>query len=203
MGRWCLARELPDIVIADASVMINLNATGCVARILDAVPFGVVVTDVVAAELRTDQRTGRDDAALLATLISAQLVRVVALEEEAEALFAELVIGPAVDTLDDGEASTIAYAAEHGMRPVIDERKARRICAERFPQLRPLSTVDLLMDQSVVTALGRAFLSDAIVRALQTARMRVLPEQVPQVIRLIGADRAARCPSLPASARRK
>jgi hypothetical protein len=120
-----------------------------------------------------------------------------------ERTFVDLVVGPAADTLDDGEASTIAYAVEHGIRPAIDERKALRICRQRFAQLRPLSTTHLFMEQAVTTALGRDALAEAVFNALSRARMRVMPEQVDWVVALIGAGRAAQCPSLPAEVRRR
>ena len=190
-------------VVVDTSIAIDLNATGCAATILAALPFGLVITNVVGAELQEDRRSGRNDAVLVAALIEAKLVRTVSLGTRGDSVFASLVVGSAAETLDDGEASTIAYAVEHDVRPVIDERKALRICTQRFPGLRPLSTVDLLMDQAVVESLGREVLADAVFQALQTARMRVLPGWVDRVVRLIGVDRAAQCPSLPAHARRR
>jgi hypothetical protein len=128
---------------------------------------------------------------------------VVTLGDEGRSLFTSLVIGPAADTLDDGEAATIAYAAECGIRPVMDERKARRICAQRFAQLQLLSSVDLFIATGVEAALGRFALSNAMFRALQTARMRVLPHHIDWVVALIGVERAALCPSLPRAARHR
>ena len=196
-----LASELLETVAADTSVVINLNATGCADRILGALPFAVVITDIVAAELQENRRSGRNDAALLAELIDLQLMRTVSLGIPGEQVFIDLVIGQAIDTLDDGEASTVAYAVEHVIRPVIDERKALRICAQRYSHLRPMSTVHLLMEQAVAAALGRDALAEAVFRALSSARMRVMPDQVGWVIALIGTNRAAQCPSLPAAVR--
>lgn len=192
-----------ESVVADTSVVINLNATGCAARILEALPFCVVVEETAAAELRMDRRSARDDAARFATLTEARLLRTVALREAGQQIFAALVIGPAAETLDDGEAATIAYAAEHGIRPAIDERKALRICARKFPQLSPMSTVDLLMHPAVPAALGAKDLVQAVFQALLQARMRVPPERMDWVVRLIGRERAAQCPSLPFSARHR
>lgn len=190
------------LVVADTSVLINLNATGCAARILEALPFRVVVTETAAAELRLDRRSGRDDAAQFAALTGAQLLGTVSLMEAGQQAFADLVIGPAAETLDDGEAATIAYAAQHGIRPVIDDRKALRICKRKSPQLVPTSTVDLLMDSAVGATLGSDDLTQAVFQALVQARMRVPTERLGRVVRLIGAERAAQCPSLPLSARR-
>ena len=198
------SRSVPDhllLVIADASVMINLNATGCAAAILDALIFRVAVTDVVATELDEDRRSGRNDAALLNELTTTGRVAILPLDDAAAHIFGGLVAGTAAETLDDGEAASIAVAATRGAIVAIDERKARRICVRRFPGLRLLSTVDLLLHDDVAGKLGRDAQSNAVFRALQTARMRVLPEHVDRVVQLIGMDRARRCPSLPKTAR--
>jgi predicted nucleic acid-binding protein len=193
--------EEPWLIIADASVAINLNATGRAKEILRALPFRVAVIDIVEAELQEDRRTGRRDAELLAELVTAQRISIVSLNDAALNLFGELVAGSATETLDDGEAATIAYAATHGAVPVIDERKGRRICNQRFGGLRLLSTAELFMQPAVAAALGHDALRDAVFRALQNARMRVLPDYVAWVVALIGTDRAAQCPSLPKQAR--
>lgn len=198
------SRFMPDmdaVVVADTSVIINLNATERAAEILTSLPFRVVVTEIVAGELSEDRRSGRRDAELLAALVQAGHVQVVPLDDAGLDVFSELVIGPAGETLDDGEASTIAYAVEHGVAPVIDERKGLKIRGARFPSLRPKCTVDLFADPAVMAALGRTSLADAIFQTLRHARMRVPPEHLAWVIALIGADRAALCPSLPKAVR--
>jgi predicted nucleic acid-binding protein len=182
--------------------MINLNVTGCAAAILDALLFRVAVTDVVATELGEDRRSGRNDAALLNELTAAGRIAIRPLDEASAQLFGGLITGTASETLDDGEAASIAVAVTSGAIVAMDERKARRICAQRFPGLRLLSSVGLLAHDDVASKLGRDAQSNAVFRALQTARMRVLPEDVDRIVQLIGADRARQCPSLPKTARR-
>jgi predicted nucleic acid-binding protein len=194
--------ESGSVVVADSSVMINLNASFRAADILDALPFRVVVTDIVASELQEDRRSGRQDAALLDTLVQAGRIGTVSLGDAALDIFANLVVGPAGDTLDDGEAATIAYAVEAGIPPVLDERKALRIYAARFSGPHALSTVDLFAEAAVEAALGRPGLGDAVFRSLQTARMRVAAERLSWVVALIGTERAVQCPSLPRTVRR-
>jgi predicted nucleic acid-binding protein len=193
--------EAGAVVVADTSVVINLNATARAAQILNALPYRVVTTDIVATELQEDRRSGRNDSELLKALTQAEHISVVSLGESGLRVFGALVVGPAGETLDDGEAATIAYAVEHEIDPVIDERKALRICSERYASLRPKTTVDLFADAAVVAALGPDILGDAVYRALQEARMRVAFGHVRWVIDLIGTDRASRCPSLPGAAR--
>lgn len=189
------------LLVADASVAINLNATGCAAQILRALPNRIVITAIAADEVIDDRQNGRRDAELLAKLVDDGLVEIVHLSEAAETTFGGLVIGPAIETLDDGEAATIAYASEHGGMPLIDERKASRICGQRFAELRLASTVDVLAHASVENALGRHELANAVFNALRQARMGVLPHHGDWVTSLIGPERTSLCGSLPRSFR--
>ena len=183
-------------VVADTSVIINLNATGCADAILRALPNLCVVVENVSLELQDGRQTGRGDANVLAVLIEQHLVEQAQLGNAGMSQFASLVSGSAVETLDDGEAATIACAIERGAVALIDERKAIRICAERFPTLTVGCTVDVLTHRHVQAALGRR-LADAVFNALDRGRMRV-PDQYGQwVVDLIGKERAVRCRSLP------
>jgi len=195
MSQSCLTdSSLP--IIVDASVVINLNATGCGATVLRVLPNRVVLTDAVVAELRTDGRTGRDDAKLVRSLIDASLAEVAAVADLKNSHFETLVTGSAAETLDDGEAATIALALESNAVAVSDDRKAVALCARRFPGLAIASTIDLLAHNAVAAALGSPGLSDAVFAALKSARMRV-PEHYEQwILRLIGKARAMECPSL-------
>ncbi len=191
----------PIAVVADASVLINLNATERAADILAALPYPVQVTAIAADELAEDRRSGRNDRAALAVLVGLGHLRVVSLNQTALSIFESLVIGPAADTLDDGEAATLAQAAALGLVPAMDDRKGLRLCNSRFPMLRPMSTVDLFRADAVVDALGRDRLGDAVFLALRNARMRVMPHHVAWVVGLIGPDRASLCASLPRQSR--
>ena len=48
----------PEMITADASTVINLNATGCPREIIGTLQSRVVVVDVVQAELETGRCTG-------------------------------------------------------------------------------------------------------------------------------------------------
>jgi hypothetical protein len=157
--------------------------------------------DLVLAELEEGRPKKRQDADLLKKLIDANYIRLVDLDEVAEVHFEQLVVGPAVSTLDDGEAATIAHALRRGGIPVIDERKAVRICGERFPELRMACTMDIFAHPNVQTALGNDGLADAVFSALVNGRMRVFPQHVDWVMQLIGVERTRLCTSLPRSTR--
>lgn len=185
----------------DASVAINLNATGSVERILDALPNSIVIVDVVALELESGRKNGRTDAEMVAALVKSGRAELASLSNGSEGNFLALVSGSGDSTLDDGEASTIAWAVAQGGIPVIDERKGIAICQERFPNTQVVTTMDLLAHGNVRAALGPTGLADAIFNALKLARMRVQDCYLDWVVEQIGQSRASICTSLPLSVR--
>ncbi len=201
MGSPTFLADFSGPIVADTSVVINLIATGCAHTILGALPKRLVVVDVVPAELDLGKRLGRNNSARLTELVAGGLVEIVALGDPGTMYFSELIIGPALETLDDGEAATIAFAVEHSGTALIDERKATRICADRFPDLSIGSTVDILMHSEVQRKLDAEALAGAVFNALKEGRMRVLPHHLERIVLLIGRERAAQCQSLPRSVR--
>lgn len=189
-------------LVIDASVAINLNATNRAAEIISALPSMMVVTQNAIEELEGGTRKGHIDAQLLQDLVARNLISHVSMGENSLNVYEALIDGSASSTLDDGEAATIAYAIEVGGIAVIDEKKARRICGKNFPNLRLLSTVDLLLDSLISNALGRIGQADSIYNALASARMRVPEERLSLVTSVIGEERAARCASLPKAVRK-
>lgn len=201
MGSLRCLTDPAAVIVADASAVINLNATGSAQDIVTALPNHLAVVDVVRAELEQGRRRDRRDADLLNELVAAGLIEVVRLGEPAMHHFEELVIGPAARTLDDGEAATIAYAIAHDAIPLVDERKANRLCAEWFPELRVGCTVDIFTHPEMLRCLGRETLAGAVFKALYHGRMRVFPQHIEWVLGLIGIQQAALCTSLPGSVR--
>lgn len=203
MVRQSCLRDRTVPVIADTSVVINLNATQCAETILDALRNPFLVVPEVALELQSGLQAGRNDAAALDGWHASGRVRIVPLGDTGTRHFFNLVSGPATQTLDDGEAATIALAleTEPPAVPLTDERKANRICAHRFAGLVTGSTVDLLAQDDVQAALGRDRIASAVFNALYFGRMRVLPHHLDWVVGLIGPDRAKQCESLPRSVR--
>ena len=189
------------IVVADASVVINLNATGFAASILEALPNRFAVVKEVALELEKGRRHGRNDADALSTLVTDGRVDLVRLGNSGIEYFTSLVSGSAAETLDDGEAATIAYALEHGATALIDERKANRICAERYGALATGCTIDVLAHNTLEATLGHSRLADGVFNALYRGRMRVQAHHMNWVVDLIGRGRAVQCASLPTTVR--
>ena len=188
-------------VFADASAVISITASARASTICSAIPNRFVVSDVVVSDLDSGRSKGRTNAEQLHELINSSLVEVATMGDEAESYFERLVSGSARNTLDDGEAATIACALETGGIPLVDERKARRICNQRYPKLSYGCTVDIFAHTEVKRALGVADLALAMLAALKESRMRVLPHHLDWVINLIGPENAAECTSLPRAVR--
>jgi predicted nucleic acid-binding protein len=184
-------------LVADSSSVINLIATGCAPAIIAAVPNPIVVVDVIPGELDTGRSRGRPHAERLQELVSAKHIEVVTLGDTGWLHFETLVAGSAKQTLDDGEAATIGYAAEYGAVAIIDEKRGTRIGTAHFPSLRIVTTVDVLLHPQVRQTLGDKAFADAVFAALRDARMAVFPHNLEEVVRLIGPERAAMCQSLP------
>ena len=192
----CLLDPSKPLVL-DASVAINLNATGSCVRILDAIPNPVVILDIVSRELEAGPAKGRTDADVVAALVASGRVEIASLCAECEGNFLAMVCGSGSATLDDGEAATIAWAVAHGSTPIIDEKKGLSICQDRFPFVQAATTTDIFAHERVLAELGRDDLGDAIFNALIAARMRVQERHIPWVIDMIGSSRAQLCHSIP------
>ena len=184
-------------IVADASAAISITASAYAAPVLRAIPNRFIVCDVVVSELESGSRRSSTNAEQLHELVDSGLVEIVTIGNKTSIHFEELVIGLAQDTLDDGEAATIACALEFDAVPLIDERKARRICAERYPGLLLGCTTDVFVHPEVGSALGDTGLATAVLNALKKSRMRVLTHHLDWVIDLIGPENAASCENLP------
>lgn len=189
-------------LVADTSVIINLNATGLGPQVLRTLNLVLHASTVVRNELIVDRNNGRHDSDLAADLVAGGQLEFHEFDEEGEDLFEALVTGSAEATLDDGEAATLALAMSSGLPAAIDERKANRIAAERFPEMRLLSTADLLSSEMLITSLGVEAVATAVFAALRDARMAVPESYHPWIADLLGS-RASECRSLPASLRHR
>lgn len=197
MGLSTALTDPTALLVADTSTVINLIATGSAGDIIAALPNRLVVVDVVPGELEAGRARGREACDRLKELASSGALDIVELGDDALSYFEGLVIGSAIETLDDGEAATIAYALAHAGTALIDERKATRICRERFSGLRLGSTIDVFIHGDVQARIGPTLLADAVFRALSDGKMSVLSHHLAWVVGVIGEERAAQCPSLP------
>jgi hypothetical protein len=85
---------------------------------------------------------------------------------------------------------------------VLDERQARRVFRERFPNRAMESSAGLFRRLSDSGNLSPDAVREALFQALKKARMSVVAEELEWVVRTLGADLVLQCPSLKASVRR-
>lgn len=189
------------VLVADASVLINLNASGRAEEIIKALPARLVVAENTVVELENGVLRGYNDGKQLRALMSAGVVSRVEIGTVAAPIYETLIDGSARLTLDDGEAATIACAIEQGGVALLDERKARNLCATAYASLPVRCTAEVLMHEAVAAALGSDHIA-TVVRALKVGRMRVPVEHVEELKELIGPVHASECSSLPRFARR-
>ncbi|ESZ04804.1 hypothetical protein [Mesorhizobium sp. L48C026A00] len=193
--------DLPPHVVADTSVIINLNATGAACEIIRSLNVTLRASTVVRDELIHDRISGRNDADLAQQLVQDGLLQFAEFDENSGAIFESLVSGAAETTLDDGEAATLALAVSSQGLAIIDERKAIRIATHRFPTVQLLATVDLLRLDRVLLALGNERLAKAVISGLKDARMAIPERHHGWIADLVG-DQIVECRSLPAALRR-
>ena len=188
-------------LVADASAVINFNATSHAEEILRLLPHRFVVTWNAVAELERGLAFGHDDFVRFRSLAEVGLAHSSELGERGSAIYESLIDGTTLRTLDDGEAATIGHVAELNGIALLDERKARSVCAKDHPHLEMVSTAELILHPHIEEGLGHEGQADAMFKALRDARMRVPHEHLARVVTLIGEERAGLCPSLPRFAR--
>ncbi|WP_250525238.1 hypothetical protein [Caballeronia sp. GAWG2-1] len=198
----CLTDQ-DEVLVLDASVIINLLATGHARGILNALHARLLVTEHVVREIGRGAANSRREFDLLSKLTDEQVLKVTELSALSLESFFDVVSGSTSTSLGDGEAATLALAHCNGFSAAIDEKKATRIAGARFGSLKLLTTVDILAYESVRDAIGHQVLADATYQALRIARMQVWEHQFDWVVQLIGLENAAACPSLKRHMRRK
>lgn len=189
-------------VCVDTSVLINLDSSGFGAQLLRSFDGRIVIARGVELELCASGARGRALLGELKVWAADNLIRIVEMDEEGESLFETLISGSSAQTLDDGESATIVCAHQLQGIAVIDDRKAGRICKERFPAVPVASSVDVFRHAQTTRSLSADQLREAVYNALHHARMSVSHADLSWVTELLGADRADHCTSLPAAARR-
>lgn len=190
------------LLVLDASVVINLLATDRCGELLAALPGYCLIETAVRQEVyRLPGGTG-DVGQVLDSLEAKQLLETRELGAQGLEDFEAITEGPIRDTLGDGEAATLALAAEIGAMAVIDENKATRIAGEKYQHepITLLHSLDLFACQAVQQRF-RDDLPGMVLRALQFARMRVPIAFEGWVLALIGPEEFQRCTSIRLRAR--
>jgi len=158
-----------DLVVLDASSILNLYATGRMRDILTVTPSGAGIVEYVlqkeALFVRgTDPSQGEiKEPVVLDPLINEGLLRVFRLESSAEtALFVDLA-----SQMDDGEAMTAAIAICRSCSLATDDQKALRILSVRAPHLDVTTTLGLIRRWAEATSTPRVIL-EALEESMRT-----------------------------------
>ena len=182
------------MLILNTSAVLNLIGSGKPRLIiLNLAPHKVLVPKAVEQEIQNELG---DPTSSLAGLISDRVISIIEANAEITELALELAGAPSPDNLDDGESFAIACAACTGAAIGIDDRKARRITADRWPGLEQKFSFDLLAEAAVNAVLSRAEYADLLYCAMKNTRMRIPKESRAAVIQLVGLERARECLSL-------
>lgn len=149
-------------LLLDACIAINLAATSQLQRIAATLDATFVLTRQAAAEVGHLREI--IDGELVSTPIdlgqytSDGTLQIIDLTPPEYPLYLELA-----SIVDDGEAATIAAAAHRNLRLGTDDRKARRLCAERhIPE--PLRTLALMHSYTDAAGLSHTQVRDLLIK---------------------------------------
>jgi len=163
------SRALPQTVVLDACVLLNLFASGRVEEILQAVPSRYLVSRYVCREAlwylvpsgETSTRTEKRQI-VLDPLVAAGLLEIVDLSAQEQNAFVELA-----QQLGDGEAASGALALCRSAAVATDDSRARHVFERQEKPLRVIGTATILRSWESRLAVD----STAVLAALQSIRL--------------------------------
>jgi predicted nucleic acid-binding protein len=159
---------MASILLHDTSVLLNLLATSHFEAIAAAIDKQFAICTSVRDEAKSlrDPETGEMVPVDLNPFFQSNALTLLELEgEQEQALYIEQAV-----VVDDGEAMSLAIASNRSLELAIDDRRARWIASERFPELRLWSTPELLKLWAEQTHCSKVTLSKAILRIEAAAR---------------------------------
>jgi predicted nucleic acid-binding protein len=180
--------ELTSRFVLDASVIINLLGCGHASDILAAIRSPFLVEERTLMEIQRHPISGRSHIDELAALKAAGLLQLHRMSDEAYALYLDLIDDSSPACLGDGESAAIATAATLGYRVALDDRKARKILAKRFPQITPVTTVGLFFAASMQNSYIETTMPKIIESAVRHSRMAILKEERHLIERFIVSE---------------
>ena len=151
-----------ETILLDACDLLNLYGTGEIESILSHLPYRFVAGARALREAQWVRAEGEAERERVEVrpLIEAGLLAEESLQGQAETdLFIEFGL-----LIDDGEAETLALAVARGYSVATDDRKARRIAAERLTGAQLLGTLELLHEWQVRTGLENAAMREILRR---------------------------------------
>jgi len=162
------------VLVLDASAIINLLATGAPERVLSAFGQASVIEENTLKEIIRNPFDSAPAMPYIDKLVSGGLIRIARMNATSYAHYIDLVGGKPRDALGQGESAAIACALEVQGLVVLDDLKARRISAARFPRVEQTTTVGLFRMAAMNGQISDSEIADLLVLARTNARMHVL-----------------------------
>lgn len=159
------------ILLNDCSVLLNLLASDCLLGIAEATGWQFAICPAVRDEIKKlrDAHTGEMVDVDIAPLISSGLLQVLELSgDDEEMLYVEQSI-----VVDDGEAMSIAIAANRQLELAIDDKQAANHMRRTFSGIRLWSTPEILKHWVDLGGVNAGVLREAL--SLIEIRARYFP----------------------------
>lgn len=137
---------MPTLVITDASVLLNLLASGAAEEIFgqSGLDFAVCPSVVNEARLLRDRETGDEYPVDLEPLFKSNALRLVSPETDEEwELLVEYTA--TLGRGSDGEAMCFALAESRSYEVATDDDRAIKRASRRFGSFKTLGTIEILM----------------------------------------------------------
>ncbi len=148
-------------LLLDACVAINLAATGHIQLIAEAIDVTFILVRQAAAEVGHLRDTAGGEPVLTPINLSQHtsgILEITDLTPPEYPLYLDLA-----RLVDDGEAATIAVAAHRNLQLATDDRKARRLCAERhIPE--PVHTLAIMDAYTDAAGLQHSRLRELLIK---------------------------------------
>jgi predicted nucleic acid-binding protein len=185
-----------NILVIDASVLINLLATGIETKILSCLTTKIMIPNQVIKEIKRHPRDKSDAKNYLNKLFADNVIQKIELDEQAFQFYTEMLFEN--DSLGDGELACIAYAATKKINYIVfDDKLGRKTCQQKFPFLKILSSVDLLKQYHQKCEPDFSIFQKILFDAVKIGRMNMTSKQDDEWVReILGESKVKLCPSL-------
>jgi predicted nucleic acid-binding protein len=171
-------------LVLDASAIINLLGCGDMPGVLKALGVVCLVEEKTLGEVERHPVPGHDHRPVIRALLQTGALKVERMSGPEYEIYISLVQGNLAGRLDDGESAAIALASR-GFPVVIDENKARRVLAQRFPGTPFCSTFRLLLTAGQRASWPLEAVQHLVLSARRHARMGVPREERAQLQNLM------------------
>lgn len=143
--KW-LADTLPaQQLVLDASAMLNILGSEAAADVLNGIGLPCIIESKVLHELTRHPVKGVAAKGSVVELCSRCDLQLVTMVDAEYSIFLSLVQEEAGRRLDDGESACLAVASQRALALVLDDNKARRVCANTFPEIPVVSSLRLFI----------------------------------------------------------